>query len=87
MENNQTIKHAMISWIVLITLTVTSTLLTDFIDNRTVYIMIALIIVTIKGQQIVDIFMELKEAPRFWRVLLLSYIVLIPFTITIIYLV
>jgi cytochrome c oxidase subunit IV len=87
MENNQKFKHVIISWIVLITLTVTSTLLTDFIDNRTVYIMSALIIVTVKGQQIVDIFMELDDAPLFWRMLLLSYIVLIPFIITIIYLV
>ncbi len=40
----------------------------------------------IKGQQIVDSFMGLKSAPSLWRRLLLSYIVVIPLLIAVIYL-
>ncbi len=42
--------------------------------------------IIIKGQQIVDSFMGLKSAPSLWRRLLLSYIVIIPLLIAVIYL-
>jgi len=71
----------------LIALTIISIFLTNLFENRSVYIISALLIVIVKGQQIVDVFMELNKAPRFWRLLLLSYIVLIPLIIAIIYLV
>ena len=45
------------------------------------------LIVIIKGQQIVDVFMELKHAPKLWRYLLLSYVVLVPSIIAGIYLI
>jgi len=87
MQNDKTLKHAISSWLLLIALTIISIFLTNFIENRSVYIISALLIVIVKGQQIVDVFMELNKAPRFWRLLLLSYIVLIPLIIAIIYLV
>jgi len=87
MQSNKTINHAIRSWLLLIVLTIASVFLTNFIDNRSLYIISALIIVVVKGQQIVDVFMELDKAPRFWRLLLLSYIVLVPLIIAIIYLV
>lgn len=87
MQNNKTVNHAIRSWLLLIILTIASIFLTNFIDNRSLYVVSALIIVVVKGQQIVDVFMELNKAPRFWRLLLLSYIVLIPLIIAIIYLV
>lgn len=34
--------------------------------------------VVIKGQQIVDIFMELLKAPAKWRWILLSYVIIVP---------
>ena len=78
---------ATLSWLLLIVLTIVAVLLASFIDNQSLYIVSALTIVVIKGQQIVDVFMELHNAPRLWRWLLLSYIVLIPFIIAVIYLV
>jgi len=39
----------------------------------------------LKGLQIVDVYMELKQAPRLWRNLLRAYVVLLPFTIGMIY--
>lgn len=85
-QNNKIINAATKSWLLLIVLSVIAISLSEFIDNRSLYIISALIIVVIKGQQIVDVFMELKTAPKFWRVLLLSYIVLLPLIITVIYL-
>ncbi len=86
MQKNKTANHAIRSWLLLIVLTIASIFLTNFIDNRSLYIISALIIVVIKGQQIVDVFMELNKASRFWRLLFLSYIVLLPLIIAIIYL-
>jgi hypothetical protein len=45
-----------------------------------------MLIVAMKGQQIIDVFMELKHAPRFWRNIMLAYVIVIPLIITIIYL-
>lgn len=73
-------------WFLLITLSVIAIYLPEFVDNRSVTIMGALVIVVLKGQQIVDIFMELNNAPKLWRMLFLSYIVLVPLIITVIYL-
>ncbi len=73
-------------WFLLITLTIIAVYLPEFVDNRSATIMGALVIVVFKGQQIVDIFMELNNAPKLWRTLFLSYIVLLPLIITIIYL-
>jgi cytochrome c oxidase subunit 4 len=41
----------------------------------------------IKGLQIVDVYMELKQAPALWRNLLRAYVVLLPLSIGIIYVV
>lgn len=73
-------------WFLLITLSVIAIYLPEFVDNRSLTIMGALVIVVLKGQQIVDIFMELNNAPKLWRMLFLSYIVLVPLIITVIYL-
>lgn len=74
------------SWLVLVVLTLVTMYFPIIISERNAYIICALIIVVIKGQQIVDVFMELKSAPRFWRLLLLSYIVMLPLIIGVIYL-
>jgi len=75
------------SWFLLITLSAIAIFLPTFIDNRNLYIISALIIVVIKGQQIVDIFMELKTAPTRWRLIFLCYISLLPLVIAGIYLI
>ncbi|MCL1050158.1 cytochrome C oxidase subunit IV family protein [Shewanella abyssi] len=46
-----------------------------------------LALTVIKGWQIVDVYMELKQAPALWRNLLRGYIVLLPLIIGFIYLV
>ena len=74
-----------LSWLLLIALTLISVYITQFIDSRRLFICCALIIVFFKGQQIIDVFMELKHAPKRWRLLLLSYVVLMPLVIAIIY--
>jgi cytochrome c oxidase subunit IV len=88
-QNNKAINMAAAtkSWFLLITLSVIAIYLPAFIDNRSLTIIGALVIVVLKGQQIVDIFMELNNAPKLWRTLFLSYIILVPLIITIIYLV
>jgi len=75
-----------VSWLLLVLLTISSVYMANFIESRFLFISSALIIVFVKGQQITDIFMELKHAPKRWRYLLLSYIILIPLIIAIIYL-
>lgn len=85
-QKNKNVNMAISSWLLLIVLSVIAIYLPAFIDSKSLYTFCALIIVVIKGQQIVDVFMELKTAPRFWRLLLLSYIVLVPLIISAIYL-
>ncbi|KGJ90085.1 cytochrome C oxidase subunit IV [Colwellia psychrerythraea] len=87
-QNNKAINMtaATKGWFLLITLSIIAVYLPEFVDSRSVTIMGALVIVALKGQQIVDIFMELNNAPKLWRTLFLSYIVLVPLIITVIYL-
>lgn len=87
-QKNKTIDMAAAtkSWLLLIALSVIAIYLPEFVDHRSFYTIAALVIVVIKGQQIVDIFMELKNAPKFWRLLFLSYITLLPLIISVIYL-
>jgi len=66
-------------------LTVISVYLHTFIDNYPLFIICALLIVFFKGQQIIDVFMELFDAPIKWRFLMLSYVLLIPLIISVIY--
>jgi len=76
---------SLLSWLLLIALTFASVYMTYLIDSRPLFISGALVIVFFKGQQIIDIFMELKHAPKRWRLLLLSYVILMPLIIAIIY--
>ena len=82
-------KKSAISWLVLIALTVISAyadiMLELFNMQKSVFILIILFIVFLKGQQVVDIFMELKQAPKLWRRLLMSYVALLPLIIGLIY--
>lgn len=79
------VKSATISWLCLLLLTCISVYLDNFTENYVLFISAALVIVFIKGQQIVDIFMELNTAPKLWRLLFLSYVFLIPTIIGLIY--
>jgi hypothetical protein len=81
-----TTKQTIISWLLLIVLTLISVYVGKFLDNNVAFITSVLFIVFLKGQQITDIFMELREAPKMWRILLMGYVFIIPGVICAIYL-
>ena len=80
-----------LSWLWLLVLTVISTYVDQVIyffnGQKSLFIIIVLFIVFLKGQQIIDVFMELDQAPKLWRRLLLGYVILLPIIIGFIYLV
>jgi hypothetical protein len=84
------IKKLFTTWLILIFLTIVSVLLgnefTLYIKHNALFVLVVMFIVTLKGQQIIDMFMELSLAPQKWRLLLLSYVVIIPSVISVIYL-
>lgn len=77
--------RAVLSWGVLIALTFVSVYISKVMDVSTTFLVSIFAIVFIKGQQITDVFMELKHAPRKWRVLFLCYVLIVPGTICMIY--
>ncbi len=78
------------TWLILVLLTIISVVIGSQLNftvaHKTIFIIIVSLIVALKGQQIIDVFMELKNAPNKWRWLLLSYIIIVPSVITLIYL-
>jgi len=83
-------KKNTLSWLYLLVLTVISTYIGRFFEffdlNKSFFIMSVLFIVFLKGQQIIDVFMELAQAPKLWRGLLLGYVIVLPIIIAVIYL-
>ncbi|SEK88408.1 Cytochrome C oxidase subunit IV [Colwellia chukchiensis] len=79
-----------LSWAWLLILTLVSVAIGLYYQstafNRFAFISIVMLIIAMKGQQIIDIFMELKHAPRLWRSVMLAYVIIIPLIITFIYL-
>ncbi len=91
MNITDTNKKNTLSWLWLLALTVISTYVNLFLSffnmQKSLFISIVLFIVFLKGQQIIDVFMELKQAPKLWRRLLMAYVILLPIIIGLIYLV
>ena len=54
-------------------------------EIQTILLGVLLSIAMIKGILIIDVFMELKNAPTFWRKLFLSYVILVPTIVFFIY--
>jgi len=83
-------KRNTLSWLYLLVLTIISTYIGGFFEifalNESFFIMSVLFIVFLKGQQIIDVFMELAQAPKLWRGLLLGYVIVLPIIIAVIYL-
>lgn len=79
-----------LSWGWLILLTLASVAIGQHFQstsfNTLAFISIIMLIIAMKGQQIIDVFMELKHAPRLWRNIMLAYVIVIPTIITLIYL-
>jgi cytochrome c oxidase subunit IV len=86
MNTTHSNKKNIISWLSLMILTVISTYIDLFVENNIFFIISVLFIVFLKGQQIIDVFMELAQAPKLWRSLLLGYVTVLPFIIGCIYL-
>ncbi len=78
-------RQSIISWGILIVLTLLSVYVGTVVKQPLLFISAVLVIVFFKGLQIVDVFMELKHAPKKWRLLLLSYVLLVPFIVLLIY--
>lgn len=78
-----------LSWVLLILLTLASVAVGYYFQtptfNSILFIAIVMLIITLKGQQIIDVFMELKHAPTIWRNIMLAYVIAIPVIITLIY--
>lgn len=84
------LKRSTTAWVLLICLTLISASLgwyfaeTEAVEQPWL-ISLVWLTVMIKGQQIVDVFMELSGAPKLWRLLLLSYVIILPAIISLIY--
>jgi cytochrome c oxidase subunit IV len=78
------INNVHFSAIILMLLTLISTLLAQSNIQENLLALLVTLSVVIKGQQIVDIFMELNKAEAKWRWFLLSYTILIPIILAII---
>ena len=83
-------QHFALSWFWLVVLTFASVAAGYYFqsptNNSLLFIAVVMLIIAMKGQQVIDVFMELKQAPKLWRYVMLSYVVIIPLLITIIYL-
>ncbi|KGJ89458.1 cytochrome C oxidase subunit IV family protein [Thalassotalea sp. ND16A] len=66
------------SAVILVLLTLVSTMLAQSTTPIGVLAFLVTLSVVVKGQQIIDVFMELNTAPAKWRWLLLSYVILVP---------
>ena len=66
------------SVIMLLLLTLASTWLAQSNISLSIIAILVTLSVIVKGQLIVDNFMELYQAPNKWRYLLLSYVVVVP---------
>ncbi len=73
------------SWFWLILLTLASVFAGDIFTQAPLFLATVFFIVFLKGQQITDVFMELKHAPSLWRYLLLSYVIVVPAILFLIY--
>jgi len=80
-------KTLLISWFLLMVFTLVSVMLGKITLEKHLMIAAVLFTVFLKGHQIIDIFMELKFAPNKWRIILLSYVVILPAVIATIYIV
>lgn len=88
--NHPYVKKATLGFFILAGLTIVSALLGHIMPASkeaatSGLLWLVLLSVALKGQQITDIFMELKDAPRMWRGLLLAYVTVLPLTIGLVY--
>lgn len=78
-------KQATLTWLILITLTLISVYLGQTMQASGWLALAVTLTIMVKGQQIVDVYMGLRRAPRRWRALLMSYVLLVPGIIGLVY--
>ncbi|MFT6914314.1 MAG: hypothetical protein ACJAWL_000610 [Motiliproteus sp.] len=66
------------AWLLLIGLTLTSALLAEAIDPTAGVVIVVCLVVSIKGQLVVDRLMGLRRAPPLIRALMLAYFYVLP---------
>jgi cytochrome c oxidase subunit IV len=81
---NMHTRQATLTWLLLISLTLISVLIGQLFNQAVIFTITIMLIVIIKGQQIIDVFMEMGNAPKGWRILMLSYAVIVPLIICIV---
>lgn len=79
------VRQATLTWLVLITLTLVSVFLGNTMENSAWLALAVTLTIIVKGQQIVDVYMGLRKAPPRWRALLMSYVLLVPSIIGLLY--
>jgi len=79
-ETNLTkeIRVATVSWLVLICLTILAVAASQFGLEKHWLILLVFVLTFCKGKLVVDIFMDLFSAPKLWRRLLTSYVIVVP---------
>jgi hypothetical protein len=75
---DQMILRSTFTWVLLVVLTLTSAFLGKSVSHPEWLLVAVVLIIMIKGYQIADVFMGLRYAPKGWRALLLSYVILVP---------
>ena len=74
-----------LTWIALVALTLASAVLGRLAQDALLPAL-GLLLAGVKGQLVVDVFMGLRRAPRFWRGLLSGYLALLVAALTALYL-
>ena len=71
-----------ILWLLMLALTCASAYFAEQPSLTMNLVMVVLLITAVKAAMIVDYFMNLRGAPRFWRVLLMTYVPAVSLVIT-----
>jgi len=85
-----TFKQNTLAFLILIVLTLSCVIFTNMNNDISLFssstsLWLIILATIYKGYKITDIFMELQTAPTLWRLLISSYVILIPSIIGIIY--
>ncbi|OMH25750.1 cytochrome C oxidase subunit IV family protein [Motiliproteus sp. MSK22-1] len=75
-------KVSTILWLLMLALTCASAYFAEQPSLTMNLVMAVLLITAIKAAMIVDYFMNLRGAPRFWRILLMTYVPAVSLVIT-----
>lgn len=84
-ESKSAAMKLILLWFLLIVLTVATAIMAEPYAVTVGLVAIVLAVTVIKAKVLVDSFMGLKDAPLFWRILLLAYAPVLAVIITITY--